>query len=111
LKKVDDFPRRPVPLRRGGTVARRFTAAQRKFAVRLSRISVGQVMLTAMGLMVFSYLFRSAFPSVWEYGLVLGLILFFTAFALSLRAGGSSRRPEPYFRGRPRSYYEGGQSP
>jgi len=109
LKKVDDFPRRPVPLRRGNGFARRFAAAQRSFAVRIARISVGQVMLVAMALMVCSYLFRSAFPSIWEYGLVLGLILFFTAFVLSLRSSSGTHGSEPYFRGRPRSYYDAGQ--
>jgi len=105
LRKIDDFPRGPTPLRRRRGFARRFAAWQRGLAVRASHISVGQVMLAAMVLMVVSYLFRSAFHSVWQYGLLLGLILFFTAFVLSLRSGGAARGGEPYFRGRPRSYY------
>ncbi|HEY7296258.1 MAG TPA: hypothetical protein VH916_14530 [Dehalococcoidia bacterium] len=105
LRKIDDFPRGPVPLHRRNGLARRFVAWQRKLAVRASRISVGQVMLAAMVLMVCSYLFRSAFRGIWQYGLLLGLILFFTAFVLSLRSG-SARGREPYFRGHPRSYYQ-----
>jgi len=107
LKKIDDFPaRRPIPLRRGNGFARRFSAWQRTLAVRVARVSVSQVMLTAIAVMVLSYLFRAAFRSVWQYGLMLGLILFFTAFALSFRSGGLGRGAEPYFRGKPRSYYE-----
>jgi hypothetical protein len=105
LKKIDDFPRRPTPLRRGNAWTRRVSALQRSLAIRAARISVSQVMLTAMGLMVLSYLFRAALPGVWVYGLVLGLILFFTAFGLSLRSGGT-RGSQPYHRGRPRTYYE-----
>ncbi|GEM_PF-1390283 len=106
LRKIDDFPRGPIPLRRRGGLARRIAAWQRSLAVRASHISVGQVMLAAMVLMICSYLFRSAFRGVWQYGLLLGLILFFTAFVLSLRSGSGARGGEPYFRGRPRSYYE-----
>lgn len=112
LSKIRDFPERPAARHRAKSrVAQRITALQRAFAVRLSRISVSQVMLTAMALMVISYFFREAFAELWVYGLILGLILFFTAFALSFRSGGVRGGSEPYFRGRPRSYYQSGAAP
>ncbi len=99
LSKIHDFPQRPPASRRAGNrLAQRITGLQRSLAVRLSRISVSQVMLTAMGLMVFSYFFKAALGELWVYGLILGLILFFTAFALSLRPGAGAGRSEPYFR-------------
>jgi len=107
LKKIDDFPRHAAHTRRpANRLARRVSGLQRSFAVRLSHVSVSQLMLTAMGVMVFSYLFRAAFGELWVYGMILGLILFFTAFALSFRSGGISGHSEPTFRGRPRSYYQ-----
>jgi hypothetical protein len=107
LSKIHDFPQRPAaPRRAGNRIAQRIGGVQRSLAVRFSRISVSQVMLTAMGLMVLSYFFKAALAELWVYGLILGLILFFTAFALSLRPGGRSPGgSEPYFRGQPRSYY------
>jgi len=111
LSKIRDFPERPAaPRRAGGRLARQITGMQRALAVRLSRISASHVMLTAMALMVISYFFREAFAELWVYGLILGLILFFTAFALSFRSGGA-RRGGPYFRGRPQSYYRGASQP
>ncbi len=112
LSKIRDFPERPAPRRRTGNgCARWLTGVQRSLAIRLSRISVSQVMLAAMGLMLLSYFLSPAFEGVWVYGLILGLILFFTAFALSFRSGGTGRRSQPYFRGMPRSYYESPQRP
>ncbi len=108
LSKIHDFPQRPPASRRAGSrVAKRITGLQRNLAVRLSRISASQVMLTAVGLMVFCYFFKPL-GEFSIYGLILGLILFFTASALSLRSGGRSGRSEPYFRGKPRSYYTAG---
>ncbi len=111
LSKIHDFPQRPPASRRvGNRLAQRITGLQRSLTVRLSRISVSQVMLTALGLMVFSYFFKAALGELWVYGLILGLILFFTAFALSLRSGGGAGRSEPYFRGQPRSFYTAGNT-
>jgi hypothetical protein len=112
LSKIEGFPQQPSARKRASMrLAQRFAAAQRGLAVRLSHVSVGQVVLASMLIIVFSYLFRGAFPPhVWVYGLILGLILFFTSFALSYRSnlGG---RSEPYFRGQPRSYYRQDASP
>jgi hypothetical protein len=108
LSRIDDFPRHAARRKRlSNRVLRRAGTAQRGFAVRLARISVSQVMLTAMGLIVVSYFLRSVLHGLWVYAMVLGLILFFTAFVLSFR--NSDRGPgrgQPYYRGQPRSYYE-----
>ncbi|MHB8576868.1 MAG: hypothetical protein ACYDCQ_16265 [Dehalococcoidia bacterium] len=113
LSKIDDFPKHAAQRRRKSSrMGRQIGEMQRNFAVRVARISVTQVMVTAFAVMAFSYfLLRDAFPEVWVYGLILGLILFFTAFALSFRNNGAPGKSEPYFRGRPRSYYSGGPSP
>src|SRR5438477_1376244 len=113
LSKIDDFPthaaRRRRPVNR---VGRRVGAVQRNFAVRLARITVTQVMVTSFIVMAVSFfLVNDAFPEVWVYGLILGLILFFTAFALSFRGNSAPGGKEPYFRGRPRSYYESNPTP
>jgi len=107
LSKIDDFPKHAAQRRRrSGRMGRQIGEAQRNFALRLARITVTQIMVTAFAVMAISYfLLRGAFPEVWVYGLILGLILFFTAFALSFRGGTPAGRSEPYFRGRPRSYY------
>lgn len=112
LKKIDDLPgrRSPPPRRIPGRFSRRVAAAQRGFALRLARISVSQVMLVSLGLMLLSYFFKRALGGAWVYGLLLGLILFFTAFVLSFRNGSSVAGGEPYYRGRPRSYYRSDQS-
>jgi hypothetical protein len=114
LSKIDDFPKHAARRRRrSSALGRRIGETQRAFAVRLSHITVTQVMLTAFAVMAFSFfLLKGAFPEIWVYGLILGLVLFFTAFALSFRGGPVSGGSEPYFRGRPRSYYQngGGQS-
>jgi hypothetical protein len=110
LSKIEDFPKHAAHRRRvTNRLLRRAGAAQRGFAVRLAHLSVSQIMLTAIALIVLSYFLRSALGGIWVYGLLLGLILFFTAFVLSFRSGGASGRSEPYFRGRPRSYYESSQ--
>jgi VIT1/CCC1 family predicted Fe2+/Mn2+ transporter len=57
---------------------------------RLSRISLGQVMLASLILVVVAFFFRSASPVLARWAIIGGLILFFTAFVLSL-IGGRSR--------------------
>jgi hypothetical protein len=107
LRKIDDFPQGSARRRRSGnSLGHRVGGLQRSLAVRLSHISVGQVMLTSLGLMLVSYLLKALWGELWVYGLTLGLILFFTAFALSFRNGSGGRSSQTYFRGRPRSFYE-----
>src|SRR5436305_5954433 len=93
LSKIDDFPTHAARRRRpANKVGRRVGALQRSFTVRLARITVTQIMVTSFIVMAVSYfLLRDAFPEVWVYGLILGLILFFAAFALSFRGSSVSR--------------------
>ena len=58
--------------------------------VRLSRISLGQVMLASLILVVAAFFFRATSPVLARWAIIGGLILFFTAFVLSL-LGGRSR--------------------
>jgi len=109
LRKIDDFPSGRRPRRTPGRLQRRIAAWQRALAIRLSRITTGQLMIASLIVMLVSYFFRAAIGSHWVYGLIFGLILFFTTFALSFRNGVSG--PEPYYRGRPRSYYRAEQPP
>ncbi|HZU75477.1 MAG TPA: hypothetical protein VFA70_01860 [Dehalococcoidia bacterium] len=107
LRKIDDFPQGAARRRRSGnSLGHKIGGLQRSLAVRLSHISVAQVMLTSLGLMLISYLLKALWGELWVYGLTLGLILFFTAFALSFRNSSGGRSSQPYYRGRPRSYYE-----
>jgi VIT1/CCC1 family predicted Fe2+/Mn2+ transporter len=57
---------------------------------RLSRVSLGQVMLASLILVVVAFFFRSASPTLARWAIIGGLILFFTSFILSL-LGGRSR--------------------
>ena len=57
---------------------------------RLSHISLGQVMLASLILVVVAFFFRSASPTLARWAIIGGLILFFSAFVLSL-LGGRSR--------------------
>jgi hypothetical protein len=54
---------------------------------RLSRISLGQVMLASLILVVVAFFFRATSPTLARWAIIGGLILFFTAFVLSLLGG------------------------
>jgi hypothetical protein len=107
LKKIDDFPQGSALRRRQHSRKQRQAGSGglQRAVTLLARVSGQQIMLISLGLIVFSYLFRFALEGLWVYGLMLGLILFFTAFALGLKSN-SGRSSEPYFRGRPRSAYQ-----
>jgi VIT1/CCC1 family predicted Fe2+/Mn2+ transporter len=90
LRKLDEF----VPEEGRLTRARRrvttaFSDTLRGLLRSLSRISSGQVMLGSLILVVVSFFFRSASPGLARWLIIAGLILFCTAFVLSLL----SRRP------------------
>jgi len=108
LSKIEGFPEDSARRRRAhNSLGHRIGDLQRSLMARIVHLSVNQLMLTAFVLMLVSYLFvRNMFGHVWVYGLTLGLLLFFATFALSFRGGGPGRSSEPYFRGRPRSYYD-----
>jgi hypothetical protein len=57
---------------------------------RLSRISLGQVMLASLVVVVVAFLFRSSSPTLARWAIIGGLLLFFGAFVLSV-VGGRSR--------------------
>jgi hypothetical protein len=56
---------------------------------RLSIVSLGQVMLASLVLVLVAFFFRSASPALARWVVIGGLILFLTAFALSLLSGHS----------------------
>jgi hypothetical protein len=110
LNKLDRFPRQRPTDRARSAVTRRISAFQRRVAARVSRISVSQIMLTGIVLILVGYFLRSVLLGLWYYLIILGLILFFSAFVLSFAGagrGGGGR--QVYWRGRPaQSYYSGG---
>jgi hypothetical protein len=110
LSRLDDFPRRGPTDRARNAVSTRIGAFQRGIAVRVAHLSVGQIMLAGILMILVGYFFRSVFPEVWYYVVILGLILFFTSFALSFFGAGRARGSrQVYWRGRPaQSYYPSG---
>lgn len=99
LRKLDKFVPEEGPLtrtrRRMGQAASDFLHA---VLARLSRISLGQVMLVAVMLIVVAFFFGRGSPLLARWVIIGGFILFFTAFILSLRGGLS--RDERRWRGR-----------
>lgn len=99
LRKLDKFVPEESPLtrsrRRLGHAA---SGLVQGALVRLSRISLGQVMLVSVLLVAAAFLFRAANPILARWVIIGGIIFFFTAFLLSLRGGRSS--DEKVWRGR-----------
>ena len=91
LRKLDKFVPEEGPLTRS---RRRFGQAVsdsiHAMAVRLSRIALGQLMLAALALVLVAFFFRGASPALARWLIIGGLVLFLTAFVLSL-LGGRSR--------------------
>jgi hypothetical protein len=98
LRKLDNFVPEEGPLsrtrRRVGQAA---SDVFRAVVVRLSRISLGQVMLVSVILVAGGFFFGRGNPLLARWVIIGGLILFFTAFVLSLRGSGS--REERRWRG------------
>jgi VIT1/CCC1 family predicted Fe2+/Mn2+ transporter len=99
LRKLDNFVPEEGPLtrtrRRVGQAA---SDVFRAVLVRLSRVSLGQVMLVSAILVIGAFFFGRGSPLLARWVIIGGLILFFTAFILSVRGGGS--RDERRWRGR-----------
>ena len=98
LRKLDKFVPEEGPLTRtrrrlGQAVAESIHA----MAVRLSRIALGQLMLASLVLVLVAFFFRGASPALARWLIIGGLILFLTAFVLSLLGGRS--RSERRWRG------------
>ncbi|MGE3857828.1 MAG: hypothetical protein AB7G21_12800 [Dehalococcoidia bacterium] len=108
LGKIEQFPDAGARRRRSTNRAlqRVGTAVSdrvRGFARQLSRFSISQVMLLSFILIIASLFFRRAAPGVMTWVLYAGIILFVTAFAISIFGrGGSSSTPR--WRGRTVQY-------
>lgn len=70
----------------------------RAITSRLARVSLGRIMLVALGLVLVSLLFFRVNPLLARWVIIAGLILFFTSFILSLRLG-RGRTVEKRWRG------------
>ena len=105
LNKIEQFPtpesrrvraRKRVLRRLSGSVA----DAERAVARRLSRISIGQVMLFAFLMILGSFFFRRFNPLFTQWMLVGGVILFVSSFAIMIFSrGGSGPAGSQYWRG------------
>jgi hypothetical protein len=101
LKKIDDFvPESPRARRPPRRVSRPLSSAQGWFLRRLAAISLNQVMMWSLLVLLVAFFLRGVPIGMW---LMIGaLIVFATAFFLSL-VGGTSRRSgsEKRWRGEP----------
>ena len=91
LRKLDKFVPEEGPLARtrksAGQAVSGFLHA---ILARLSSVSLGQLMLVSLVLVLVAFFFRGASPALARWLIIGGLVLFLTAFVLSL-LGGSSR--------------------
>ena len=99
LRKLDKF----VP--EEGRLARTRTGAGQAVSgflhtilARLSRVSLGQLMLTSLVLVLVAFFFRGASPALARWAIIGGLVLFLSVFVLSFLSGSS--RHERRWRGR-----------
>ncbi len=101
LRKIDDFVPETPKSRRAARKVRPFAAAQTWLAARLAAISLNQVMMWSLIVVIASFFLRAIPGAGW---LMIGaLIVFVTAFALSLMTGGRGAHPsaEKRWRGQP----------
>jgi hypothetical protein len=100
LKKIDDFvPESPRARRPQRRVSRPISSAQGWFARRLAAISLSQVMMWALLIALVSFFLRGVPGGIWI--MIAALIVFATAFFLSLVSGTGKRVPEKRWRGEP----------
>ncbi len=105
LNKLDDF----VPEESAAEKMRRRSSGAAASVVRallapFTRISIRQVMLTALLIMVVGFLAMRVHPIFGRYALIAGVILFLTSFALSFFSRSSGPPPpavEQRWRGQP----------
>jgi hypothetical protein len=112
LNKLDRFPKPKPGDRVRQAFSRQVSGWQRRAALRLANLSVGQIMLAGIVMILVGYFFRVALPGIWYYLVIFGLILFFTSFLLSFFGAGRARgRGQVYWRGRPaQAYYSDGET-
>jgi hypothetical protein len=87
LERLDHFvPEESASSRFGKRTSRWASDVYRGIASRLARISLSQVMLTALAMVVFAWLFRFVNPAVARWVIIAGVILLVVSFVASLRA-------------------------
>lgn len=103
LRKIDDFvPESGRVRRQPKKVSHGLSGAQGWLGRRLASISLNQVMLWSLLLFIAAFFFRGIPGASWL--MIGGLIVFATAFVLSLRSPGGRSVPEKRWRGQPVSY-------
>jgi hypothetical protein len=117
LGKIEQFPdaeSRAKRTRRRNTnrITSRLSEVQRGIARRMGTISIGQMMLASFLLILFAFFFRGRGlpPTVASWLLLAGVILFVSAFAVSIfgpRSRGGSGTVEQRWRGRTIQYQTG----
>lgn len=88
-------PQRRRPRRTGPS---RLRGVSRLVAARLSRMTSGRLMLTAIALVLVGYALRLVSPLLFQYLVIAGVVLFVTAFVLSFQR--PLRHPHKRWRGR-----------
>ncbi len=105
LRKIDDFvPERPRRTPRKRPAQPASATGQSWLASRFSRISLNQVMAYSLLVVILAFIFSAVPGAGW---LMIGaLIVFVTAFVLSVAGGGKAHPPaqEKRWRGQPISY-------
>lgn len=100
LRKIDDFvpdsPRAKRPQRRPN---RPLNSAQNWVSRRLAAVSLSQVMMWSLLLVLVSFFLRGSPVGMWM--MIAALIVFATAFFLSIASGTSRKAPEKRWRGEP----------
>jgi hypothetical protein len=105
LRRLDRDPvrrRRRLYWRR--QLAARLSQGLDGLLVRLSRVSLGQLMISSFLIICMAYFFRWVNPALMRWVIVGGLILFLTAFVFSLRRGNAPAHYDRRWRGQPIDY-------
>lgn len=103
LRKIDDFPTEAARIRAQRKKTAQGPSPVQRVSRRLSRITASQLMLTSIALVLGSYFIVGQIDeTVSRFGIIAGIILFFSSFALSFRPAGVARSPgaEKRWRGR-----------
>jgi hypothetical protein len=100
LSKIDDFATEAPRIRAQRKQRERATPRIQPSANWLSRIGIGQLMLLSILLVLGSHFILGGFSSAAaQYGIIIGLVLFFSSFLLSFRPRVSAPQ-EKRWRGR-----------
>jgi hypothetical protein len=100
LERLDHFvPEERATSRFGKRTSRWASDVYRGVASRLASISLSQVMLAALAMVVFAWLFRFVNPAVARWVIIAGVILLVVSFVASLRASRTASN-EKRWRGR-----------